>query len=473
MSEAALAKLAAWRGDAELFVREVLGAEPEPWQVRALGLLSRGDRVAVRSGHGVGKTTLIAWAVLWFMLTRFPCQVPVTANSQNQLRDAVWAAINLWARRLPQSMREQLVITAERVMMVAAPTVSFAVARTASAERPEALQGFHADYLLFVLEEASGIPEKVIQVAYGALSTPGAKILAVGNPTRTDGFFFDVFHRLRESWATMVVSSEEVPRAMGHIKDIEEKYGKDSNVYRVRVLGEFPIEDDDVLIPLYLVEQAIARWKEKAIAPIEHIRPIWGVDVAYFGDDWSTLAKRHGNVMKQPVRAWHGHDTMQMAGQILMEYENCADDEKPAEIIVDVIGYGAGVVDRLREMGLGHVVRGLNVSEGRPIEERFMRPRDELWFRAREWFQAQDCGMVEDAALIADLTGVRYKPPSSSGKMRIEPKDETKERIGRSPDRGDAFVMTFAGGIVRDEVAQAYAARRKRPRSSGITPWAA
>ena len=457
--------LRAWRDNPLLFVTEALDATPEPWQAEALDLIGKHDRVAIRSGHGVGKTTWLAWLVLWYLVTRFPTQIPVTANSQDQLRDVVWSAIRKWHRELSSTLRNEFDITAQRVMLKVEPEASFAVARTASKDTPEALQGFHADNLLFILEEASAIPEEVIEVAHGSLSTAGAKIVMVGNPTRGTGFFFDAFHKLRARWHLMHVNSEDVPRAQGHIEDIIARYGLDSNQYRVRVLGEFPIEDDDVLIPLHLIEAAVRRWKDGLVEQLTTHRGVWGVDVARFGDDRGALAKRCGNALLESVKWWRNKDTMQAAGIIKAEYESELEENRPFEILVDVIGIGAGVVDRLDELGLP--VRGINVAERPSSDDQYSRLRDELGFKARAWFEARDCLMPDDAALIAELTDIRYDFASSGlEKLGIERKKDFKKRNPQmgSPDLADAFFLTFAGGIerIKDHVKDRYSRQPRR-----------
>ena len=204
-----------------IFVTDVLGATPEPWQAEALEAVGKHDRVSIRSGHGVGKTTLQAWLVLWFLLTRQNCKVPVAANSQDQLRDTIWPEIAKWHRQLPEALKAMIDVQAERIVVVQDPEGAFAVRRTASKDNPEALQGFHAEHLLFLIDEASGIPDVVFEVGMGALSTPGAKVVMAGNPTRTSGFFYDTHHSLRNRWHTMHVSCLDVPSAQGHIEDIK------------------------------------------------------------------------------------------------------------------------------------------------------------------------------------------------------------------------------------------------------------
>jgi phage terminase large subunit len=429
-----------------LFVTDVLGVQPRPWQEEALKRFAVEDRLAIRSGHGIGKTAFISWCILWFLLTHSPCKIPVTANSGDQLADVVWPELAHWYRKLPEALQSQLELQTQRLSLKAEPEEGFAVARTGSRERPEALQGFQSPNLLFVIEEASGIHESVFEVAQGALASRGAKVLMPGNPTRTAGFFYDAFHKLRSRWSLMHVSSLDVPAATGHVDDIIARYGNDSNVYRVRVLGDFPTSEDDVVIPLGLVEAAL----DRDVVPLA-VKPVWGVDVARYGDDRSALAKRQGNRLLETVQSWRNKDTMQTAGLVFEQYVECNDASRPVEILVDVIGMGAGVVDRLKE--LGAPVRGINVAEAPSVKERYRRLRDELWFAAREWFEARDVSMPDDAGLISELTSVKYDVPGSQGKLVVESKDLMKRRLPEmgSPDLADAFILTFASGLARIE----------------------
>lgn len=425
-----------------LFVTDVLGVdEIEPWQAQALREIATGDRVSIRSGHGVGKTTLLAWLVLWFLLTRRNCKVPVAANSQDQLRDTVWPEIAKWHRKLPEMLRSQIDVQAERVVVVADPEAAFAVARTARKENPEALQGFHAQHLLFLIDEASGIDDVIFEVGMGALSTPGAKVVLTGNPTRSSGFFHATHHSLRSRWRTMQVNSEDVPRARGHIQDVIARYGRDSNAYRVRVQGEFPTSDDEAVIPLSLLTAAVGR----KVHPLDYL-PVWGLDVARFGDDRTALAKRQANRLIEPIKWWHGQDLMQTVGRLQVEFEKTPAHSKPFEILIDSIGLGAGVLDRAAEIGLP--VRGINVGEAAAVKANYQRLRDELWFTGREWFQGLDVAIPQDDALIAELSAPLYTF-SSTGKIIVESKDDMKKRGLRSPDVADAFLLTFAAGVPR------------------------
>lgn len=287
----------------------------------------------------------------------------------------------------------------------------------------------------------SGIDDVVFEVAQGSLSTVGASAVMMSNPTKTSGFFFDTHHKLRNRWRTWRVSSKEVPRARGHIEDVEQAYGRDSNRFRVRVEGEFPMADDDTVIPLVWIEAALGRTVD-AIP----LYPVWGLDVARFGDDDTALAKRQANKLLEPVKVWHGNDTMTVVGKLHREYLDTHEDMRPKEIMVDVIGIGAGVVDRCKELALP--VRGINVAEVASSDDRYMRMRDELWFMGRKWFEDKACSIPNDQRLISELSAVTYDP-HSNGRLVVESKKDMKKRGLKSPDVADAFLLTFAGSAVR------------------------
>lgn len=462
--------LEAWHdsyNNPRLFVEGVVGDTPSPSQAKALDDIARYDKVAIRSAHGVGKTRLLGWICAWFMTTRCNYKIPVTANSQDQLRDVTWAEICKVFRKLPPQLLEQYEVGLERIYLRGDRENNFAVPRTASRDKPEALQGFHAENLLFLIEEASGIEDIVFELAAGALSTPRAKIILVGNPTRTTGYFYRAFHQNREYWCCHHIPFSSVvgqPWAdAGYPAKVADEYGETSNAYRVRVLGEFPQEEDDAVIPLRLVEAAINR----DVRAVKRAA-VWGVDVAYYGSDRSALLKRKGNIIDEPAKIWRQKNTMQSAGIVAREFFETPMDLRPSAVNVDVIGYGAGVLDRLRELGLPAF--GINVAETPEEPERFPRRRDELWWLAREWFASLDCRIINDAALISDLTAPTYKL-LSNGKLQVESKDAMRERHLRSPDVADAFCLTFAGGEYAQYVARESHARDEFDSLDPDRPW--
>jgi phage terminase large subunit len=437
------------------FVEGVLGVtELEDWQREALCAIRDGaKRISIRSGHGVGKTTFLAWLVLYGLLCLGPdTKIPIAAGSRDQLRDTIQPEIGKWARRLPQPLQDQIKVDVERVAVRAAPDDAFAVFRTASKDNPQALAGFHAANIIFLLDEASAIAEIAFEVALGALSTPGAIVVMTGNPTKTQGFFYDSHHKTRDRWFTMRVSSEDVPRARGHIEDVIANYGRDSNRYRVRVLGEFPTQDDETVIPLDLV--LAARGREVATSDVW---PVMGVDVARFGDDTSAIVLRQGNTLLA-IKEWRQLDGAQLAGRIQRFIKDLPNDLKPREIVVDVIGVGASVYDILRLEGspVREYVRGCNVAEMPSVSELDHRLRDQLWFAGREWFADRKCHIPTsfpdpaDVPLIEKLIGELTAPTydfTSLGKRKVESKADMKARGVPSPNLADAFLLSLAAGV--------------------------
>ncbi|HEX5539884.1 MAG TPA: hypothetical protein VFX01_08875 [Methylophilaceae bacterium] len=432
-------KISEWRkGGPALFAQQALGASPTDQQWEASKAIVEKRKVSIRSGHGTGKSAFMAWGVLWFIQCYFPCKIPCTAPTSHQLDDILWAEIAKWhsvyKERIPHLAKE-FTWSSEKFYMADRPQESFAVARTSRPEKPEALQGFHSENILFLIDEASGVAEKVFEVAEGALSTDGAFVMMAANPTREDGYFYDSHHKMRERWAALHWDGELSPMvSKTYIEDMRLKYGVDSPIYQVRVKGNFATAADGV-IPLSLCVDA----QNRQVEIIGSARVIWGVDVARFGDDSSALAKRKGNVQMEVTKEWYGKDTMQLVGIIVNEYS--ASSEKPDVILVDVIGIGAGVVDRLRELGLP--VSGVNVAESASASDKYARLRDELWFSGREWLEARDCKFLDDDALIAELTTAKYSI-LSNGKIKVEGKDEMKRRGIASPNRADAWLLTFA-----------------------------
>jgi len=422
------------------FVRDVLGAEPDEWQAKVMTDVARGERrISVRAGHGVGKSTFVAWLAIWHMVAKYPQKCVMTAPTAGQLFDALFAEIKLWINRLPAPIRALFETTSEKVTLKAAPEASFISARTSSADRPEALAGIHSDHVLILVDEASAVPEAVYESAAGSMSGHQACTILIGNPTRNSGLFFKTHHALASEWKTYHVSCLDSPRvARDFVKQIADTYGPESNAYRVRVLGEFALREDDTLIPAELVDSAMAR----DIMLDDKDPLVYGIDVARFGDDRSVLCKRRGNVVVE-FKTWQGLDLMQLTGAIVNE----AKGDSPEEMCVDSIGLGSGVADRLREvMGelrLDISVRDVNVSESSAMNPQAAKLRDELWLAVKDWLNKRACKLPKMDDLRQELVAPTYMFTSNS-KTKVEGKAEMKRRGMRSPDMADALCLTFA-----------------------------
>lgn len=432
-----------YRDDPVLMVREVMARDPFPDQIDLIGAYGSGHRqIAKRSGHGVGKSAGLAWIATHHILTRYPQKTVITSASAPQLWDSLAAEVKSTIKKLPQTLQDLLEVQSEGIYLKAAPDDSFISFRVSKPETPEAMAGVHSDHVLLIGDEASGIPETVFEAASGSMSGHNATTILCGNPVRTSGFFFDVFHKDRANWWTQHVSCVGHPNVTPKFVDgMKSRYGEDSNAFRVRVLGEFPTGDDDTVIPFELMEAALTR----DVRPL-HVKPIWGVDCARFGNDTSALAQRVGNSLLKPVEERKGWDTMRVTGWVKAEWDATEPSQRPTEILVDVIGIGAGVCDRLIELKLP--ARGINVSESPSVfSERYLNMRAELWFKGRDWLAQKDCNLKGDESLGAELVAPRFKY-TSNGKIQVESKDDMKKRGVPSPNKADAFLLTLASESV-------------------------
>jgi hypothetical protein len=425
-----------YRNDPYGFVVNVIGAKPLPWQKEFLDAVARGERrISIRAGHGVGKSTACSWALIWHLVTRFPQKSVVTAPTAGQLFDALFAEVKHWINGLPAFLKDLFEVFSDKIVLREAPESSFISARTSSADRPEAMAGIHSENVLLIFDEASAVPEPVFESAAGSMSGHSATTIMIGNPTRNSGLFFKSHHELSADWFRLHVSCLTCGLVSADfVNQIRNTYGETSNAFRVRVLGEFALKEDDTLIPAELVDSAMCR----DIRPTPGAGIIYGVDVARFGDDRTVLCKRQGNIVLD-IKGWNGADLMETVGRVVFE----ANIDKPEMICVDSIGLGAGVADRLRELGLP--VRDVNVSEAASYNNpTAAKMRDELWLTLKDWLNQRACYIPKHEDLRQELVSPTYSF-LSNGKIKVEAKSDMKKRGMRSPDLADALCLTFAG----------------------------
>lgn len=437
-----------YRQDPLVFFQEVTRFQPDDWQVEAARAIAQGRRLAVRSGQGVGKTAFEANIVLWF-LACFPYpRVVCTAPTRQQLNDVLWAEIAKWMES-SQILGLLLNWTKTRVYMRGYEKRWFAVARTAT--KPENMQGFHEDNMLFVVDEASGVADPILEAVLGTLSGPNNKLLYCGNPTKATGGFSDAFGRDAATWYTMTVSSRDSPRTnKDNIAALEAKYGVNSNVVRVRVDGLPPLAEDDVFIPISIAEQATMN------EPVEHVRPsriAIGVDVARFGDDQTVISTNIDNDIVS-IQKRHGQDLYKTSEDILAAYIRLKErypESLMVYAIIDDTGLGGGVTDILRHE---RDARELNDLEIIPVNFGAAVPDKEaaqnyadistwMWSIIRDKAQTGLLHLPDDAELIAQLSTRKYVFAGTPPKIKLEGKDALKKRGLPSPDIADSVALAL------------------------------
>lgn len=431
-----------YRNDPVKFVKEVIGKDPLDYQAELLTAIAKGERrCSVRSGHGTGKSSTASWVMLHHLFTRFPCKVVVTAPTTGQLFDALFAEVKANINNLPEALKALLTVKSDRIELTSAPAEAFISAKVARKETPEALAGVHASgpnsAVLLVADESSAVDEKTFETASGSMSGFNCTTLLLSNPTRSSGFFFDTQTKLADTWWTRRWSCIESPLVSDDfVKEMRERYGEDSNPFRIRVLGEFGLTDEDTIIPHHLAESASRRDIE--VSPTA--RRVWGLDVSRFGSDKSALAKRVGSTITE-VKTWRGLDLMQLCGAVKSEYDALSPSDTPDAIFVDAVGLGSGCCDRLSELGLPAI--GINVSESPSMKGQYVNLRAELWWKLKTFLENRDCSIPDDEQLISEMVAIKYKF-NSSGKAQAESKAEMKKRGLASPDMADAVCLTMS-----------------------------
>lgn len=434
------------------YVRDVLQAEPDAWQIEALNAVRDNKRLAGASGHGIGKTAFVAWIVHWFMATRPNPQVVVTANTKNQLDSKTWRELAKWNQKALNG--HWFEVKATRMELKDSPETWFASAIPWTEHNSESFAGTHEEHVLVVFDEASAIADVIWDVVEGAMTTPGARWVALGNPTRNTGRFRECWGRFRHRWHTMQVDSRKAKMAdQTQIAEWIADYGEDSDFVRVRVKGEFPKSSSAQLISSALVDAAV---EYKAVG-YEKLPLILGVDVARFGDDQTVICARRGRKVYQ-LSKFRELDTMQVAGHVAAAMKTL----KPALVNIDIGAMGAGVVDRLREQG--YDVRGVNFG-GQPVDKiKFANKRAEMWGDALEWLK-EGGDLPDDYELKQDLIGPEYSYTSSQ-QLLLEKKESMKRRGLSSPDCADAFALTFAAAV--SDTAGYPAIEQMQPDQDGI-----
>ncbi len=475
-------RMTKYQRNPRLFARTVLGSRWWCAQEEVGAALVKHRRVIVRSGHSLGKTYLAADLALWFLYTHHPAIVLTTAPTARQVEQVLWAEIHRRSYNAKHRLPGRLLQT--RLDLGGG---SFALGfSTESGGRGVKLQGFHGKNLLIIMDEASGIPEDIWDAAEGIAVASNNKILAIGNPLTAAGRFYEIF-RSNRGWHKTTISALAHPNITGKGRRIpgaltaayieeklaqwceeqiigsmgdgvvvnpcdntiavsqrpndltterldhfvwKEKAYAVTDLFRTRVLGEFPRSEDSSLIPLAWIEAARAR-----TLPATGPRCL-AADVARFGDDWTIIGLRQGPVLLQiwPIK---GADTTAVAGMI----ERLAYSEHPSSIAVDSIGIGAGVVDNLVHSQI-EGLRPINVSSAALNPELFANLRAELYWSLRERFRTGDIVLTDDPLLAEELAAIRYRF-NPGGRIQIESKDEMKRRLRRSPDRADMLALLF------------------------------
>lgn len=445
---------------------ECCGVVPTYQQAAILNALVKYRFVAVRSGHGIGKSKLIGLVTNWYLDTQKrpgkSCRIPITGAAYDQLKDIVLPEVSNVNSGKWEILRKNYAVTAEAFYHKGEQENWFASLRTARADNPTALQGFHD--CLFVVEEAFGVPEPIFEVARGAMGDPESFGLMVGNPTSNAGYVYNAFHSKKSVWHCLHFSSADslsdteysypYVDPMGNIvtirhrgrqtrqwvEDMKSEFGEESNAYKIRVLGEFASGRDDLVIePKWLANVGV----NPDPADLKERKRVMGVDPARSGNDDTGLCIRQGRKVLL-VESWHGADLVESRHRVEARYREFGCDVA----LIDTIGVGAGIHDEMLHSGKYHVREAVaSASPPDDPDAKCRTMRDWLWWKGRKFFRPGNAvfsGEGKEAEWIGLAQELKTPTYSYKGdKVVVESKDELKKRGFRSPNRADAFLMTL------------------------------
>ena len=447
-------------------------------QQRILKSLVDNKRTTVPSGHSTGKSAIAAGITWWWLFTRFKSRVIVTAPTYRQLMTVYYAEVNKWYNNSALKDLNVFECMANFLRVNDKDLAKEWYMLPISPSTADGLQGQHGDKsqdvrsvmkqlgieeikddsdikavieslknhstnkesddnLLIIIDEGSGVSQEIMEVLEG---TDYTRLVIFGNMTKNTGMFYDSVYRSKGQFNVIRLSSYDSPfMSYEQIEYMENRYGKDSNVVKVRLKGEAPDQENDTIISRELLEKYIdyAPLDDKILNSKE-IQI--GVDVARFGDDSTIMYVKQGNYIIEEIKL-DKKDTMQTANRVARIVNEYSQNDIVAKI--DGVGVGGGVIDRLSELQFPN----LNIIEiqnnARAFNENeYCNAITEMFYEFNEFLKHGFVSMPDDSELIEDLAGRKYEF-DSKGRLRIESKDEFKKRFGRSPDKGDAFLMTW------------------------------
>lgn len=436
-------KLKLWREKPHVMVRELFGVTPDPWQDEDLAAFPTTQRYAARACKGPGKSTLLSWMGWNFLLTRPHPNCAATSISGDNLKDGLWKEMAKWYGR-SSLLQEMFEVRAERIYCREFKDTWFMSARTWSQsankqQQADALAGFHADYLLYLIDEAGGIPDGVMAAAEAGLASGiETKIAMAGNPTHLSGPLYRAATTEASLWRQREITADpddpmRTPRVSAQwAREQIQKYGRDNPWVLVNVFGKFPPASLNALLGVDDVSAAIGRHVPESA--YKRASKVLGVDVARFGDDSSVIFPRQGVASFTPIQL-RNVDSLQGAGAVARKW---ADWSADACFVDDTGGYGGAWIDQLRSLGRQPIPVPFS---GKANDPRFFNKRAEILWALAEW--VKEGGALPDVPeMRAELTSLTYS--YQGDRILLAPKDSIKEVIGRSPDFTDALALTFA-----------------------------
>lgn len=404
-------------------------------------------RISIVSGHGIGKSALLAMLILWFLFVHPYSQVACTSPGKEQMYDVLWKELKKWIERMPEGMQSLYEWESSHIRIKESPQTWFARAKTSSKENTEALAGVHADWVLIAVDEASGVEEPIFETMEGALTSGNILVFLISNGTRSIGYFYDTHHKDAERWQCYAFDSEESPRVdQTYVDGIISKYGKDSVQYAIRVQGRFPDEglmDDKGYVQLF-------NEHDLRIVPMQSDwKPVGprfaALDASGEGQDTSDWAVR--DRLRAAIVAEEKTSTPASMSAVSLTVIDKYEVE-PRNFAIDAFGKGHQVAQEiaLATAKQDEPWRVSPVNVGDPCEddddrEMYVNLRAMAFYRMMLWARAGGEFMDSDR-LKDELLSIRFRR-TANGRIQIMDKVTMKKLGFPSPNKADALSMTF------------------------------
>lgn len=416
-------------------------------------------RISIVSGHGIGKSTLLSWLILWFLYVRPLSQVACTSPSKEQMYDVLWKELKKWIDKMEdkippdeqQGIKSFYIWESSHIRMKEAPETWFARAKTSSKENTEALAGVHADWVLMAVDEASGVEEPIFETMEGALTSGNALVFLISNGTKTIGYFRDTHKKDSARWQCYAFNAEESPRVSPKaIQEWKDKYGEDSTQYKIRVLGQFPDEgvmDDKGYVQLF--NEGIIRFAEYDSNWNPIGRVLGALDASGEGQDSSEWAARD----RQRAAIIHSEPESTPAGMANKSISLCDKFSiDPIDFVVDAFGKGHQVAQEIalatstqkRPWRVWPINPG-DACEEEDEQEQYINLRALGYYKMMLWARAGGEFMVpmgDEQKLKEELLSIRFKR-TGTGRVQIMDKVTMRKLGYKSPNKADALSMTF------------------------------
>ena len=401
-------------------------------------------RISVKSGHGIGKDTVLSWLILWFLWSFDNSQVPATAPTSEQIHDILWKEISIWLERMPEEPKAKFDWTANYIRMIDNPDTWFARARTARKENPEALAGIHGEHVFMAVDEASGVANEIFTPAEGALTNVNVLAILLGNPRRLIGYFYDTHHADSANWQVLSFNSNDSPIVdREFVRRVADKWGIESDEYAYMVAGEFPradTVDSKGYVPLFSKDD----FHHSQIETLSGVMRKMGIDPAGEGRDKTEWVVRD-NFRAKCVASEPKSSPKSVAQKTLTLLSFFG--IKPEMIWVDNFGVGANVAQEIA-IAKNVAINAVSFNDA-PADSAYLNKRAELYFRIKNWMKTKG-EMVKDRVLEEQLLTIRYRE-TLAGKKQIMSKEDMRKEGYPSPDKADALALTFYNTDTKDE----------------------